>query len=171
MREEVLPYRQGIVAVFTNAQRSNEFLVGCRRSLSGQLKIWQFPQGGLDAEDYCTNPTNPHIAALYREVEEELSIESTQYTVLRQSTEFTRYNFQPNEWLKLEHADQYRGQQHIWFHCLLHDSVQIEDIALDKVKDPEFCQLKWCNLQEVLDMVAGYKLKAYQNGLKMLELL
>lgn len=171
MEEDILPYRQGIVAVFTNAKRSNEFLVGCRRSISEQLKIWQFPQGGLDAEDYSTNPTNPHIAALHREVEEELSIKPSQYTVIRQSTESTQYNFQPNEWLKPAHVKQYRGQQHIWFHCLLHDSVQIGDIALEKVKDPEFCQLKWCKIHEVLDIVADYKLKAYQNGLKMLELL
>ncbi len=89
---------------------------------------WQFPQGGVDrGEDL--------IAAMFREVEEEIGVSRALLTLVECRTGY-RYKF-PNEYLK---KGKFCGQEQTYFLCDFHG----EDTDIDVVQKPrEFRRWKW----------------------------
>ena len=111
-------YRPNVAAILRKP-KSGQILVCQRRDHSG---CWQFPQGGVDGQEDL-------IAALYREVEEEIGILPEKYTIHSCRTGY-RYKF-PNGHLK---KGLFAGQEQTYFLCDYHGKKK--EINLDNARWP-----------------------------------
>ena len=141
-----LPLRSGVGIVVLN--KDNKVFVAKR--IDNQKKFWQMPQGGVDkGEDYLT--------AAYRELEEETSIKSVD--LIKELDGIISYELH-NNLLGVIWKGKYKGQEQKWFvmRFLGHDN----EINI-KTKNPEFCEWKWINLENITDLVVDFKLHVYED--------
>ena len=141
-----LPLRSGVGIVVLN--KKNEVFVAKR--IDNQKNFWQMPQGGVDkGEDYLT--------AAYRELEEETSIKNVD--LIKELGGLISYEL-PKNLLGIIWKGKYRGQEQKWFvmRFLGHDN----EINI-KTKNPEFCEWKWINLENITDQVVDFKLHVYED--------
>ena len=141
-----LPLRNGVGIVVLN--KENKVFVAKR--IDNQKNFWQMPQGGVDkGEDYLT--------AAYRELEEETSIKSID--LIKELDGLTSYEL-PENLLGIIWKGKYRGQEQKWF--------VVRFLGLDKeinikTKNPEFCEWKWIDLENITDLVVDFKLHVYKD--------
>lgn len=122
-------YRTNVAAILRNPATGKIFL-GERLDHRGS---WQFPQGGVDrGEDL--------IAALHREIAEEIGIAKDCYSIVACNTDY-RYKF-PKGKLK---KGKYCGQTQTYFLCDFHGTDA--DINL-KVHVQEFSRYIWIDPSE-----------------------
>ena len=139
-----LPLRtgDGIVVLY----KDNKVFVAKR--IDNQKKFWQMPQGGVDkGENY--------LAAAYRELEEETSIINVD--LVKELDGLISYEL-PENLLGVIWKGKYRGQEQKWFvmRFLGNDAeINIE------TKQPEFCEWKWIDLENITDLVVDFKLHIY----------
>ena len=116
-------YRTNVAAILRRSD--GKILVAERMNFK---HAWQFPQGGVDkGEDL--------IAAMYREVEEEVGVPRKLLKIVECRTGY-RYKF-PNEYLK---KGKFCGQEQTYFLC---DFLGDEDV-IDLTREPrEFRRWKW----------------------------
>ena len=108
------------------------------------------PQGGVDkGEDYLT--------AAYRELEEETSIKNVD--LIRELDGLVSYEL-PKSLLGVIWKGKYRGQEQKWF--VMKFLGQDSEINI-KTKNPEFCEWKWINLENITDHVVDFKLHVYES--------
>ena len=141
-----LPLRSGVGIVVLN--KKNEVFVAKR--IDNPKNFWQMPQGGVDkGEDY--------LAAAYRELEEETSIKNVD--LIKELDELISYEL-PKNLLGIIWKGKYRGQEQKWFvvRFLGHDN----EIDI-KTKNPEFCEWKWIDLENITDLVVDFKLHVYED--------
>ena len=141
-----LPLRSGVGVVVLN--KNNKVFVAKR--IDNQKNFWQMPQGGVDKdEDY--------LNAAYRELEEETSIKNID--LIKELDGLISYEL-PENLLGIIWKGKYRGQEQKWFvvRFLGHDS----EINI-KTKNPEFCEWKWIDLENITDLVVDFKLHVYEN--------
>ena len=141
-----LPLRSGVGIVVLN--KYNKVFVAKR--IDNQKKFWQMPQGGVDkGEDYLT--------AAYRELEEETSIKNVD--LIKELNGLISYEL-PENLLGVLWKGKYRGQEQKWFvmRFLGHDN----EINI-KTKNPEFCEWKWIDLENITDLVVDFKLHVYED--------
>ena len=148
------PYRQGIMAVFTDSQRERVLLCKRKRSSKKKKAEWQFPQGGIE-----TTLNELPKEALYREVSEELG--NNQFRVVQQATDFVRYDFPQGRNVNLR----YRGQEHVWFLCEYRAEMGPE---LHRAVDDDFEECEWVDPQQAVERVTPWKRPAYIVGLQQL---
>lgn len=117
-------YRPNVAAILRRPE-DGKILVAERSDFKGS---WQFPQGGVDSGEDL-------IAALFREVEEEIGVSPELYRILECRTEY-RYKF-PNGRLK---KGKWCGQVQTYFLCEYLGTD--EDIDLN-AHIPEFVRFKW----------------------------
>ena len=140
-----LPLRNGVGIVVLN--KDNKVFVAKR--IDNQKNFWQMPQGGVDeGEDYLT--------AAYRELEEETSIKNVDF--IKELDGLISYEL-PKNLLGVIWKGKYRGQEQKWF--------VVRFLGLDseiniKTKNPEFCEWKWVNLENITDLVVDFKLHLYE---------
>ena len=139
-----LPLRSGVGIVVLN--KDNKVFVAKR--IDNQKKFWQMPQGGVDkSENY--------LAAAYRELEEETSIINVD--LVKELDGLISYEL-PENLLGVIWKGKYRGQEQKWFvmRFLGNDAeINIE------TKQPEFCEWKWIDLENITDLVVDFKLHIY----------
>ena len=139
-----LPLRIGVGIVVLN--KDDEVFVAKR--IDNKKNFWQMPQGGVDdGEDYLT--------AAYRELEEETSIKNV--NLIRKLDGLIAYEL-PKNLLGVIWKGKYRGQEQKWFvmRFLGNDAeINIE------TKQPEFCEWKWIDLENITDLVVDFKLHIY----------
>ena len=139
-----LPLRSGVGIVLLN--KDNKVFVAKR--IDNQKKFWQMPQGGVDkGENY--------LAAAYRELEEETSIINVD--LVKELDGLISYEL-PENLLGVIWKGKYRGQEQKWFvmRFLGNDAeINIE------TKQPEFCEWKWIDLENITDLVVDFKLHIY----------
>ena len=141
-----LPLRSGVGIVVLN--KKNEVFVAKR--IDKQKNFWQMPQGGVDkGEDYLT--------AAYRELEEETSIKNVD--LIKELDGLISYEL-PKDLLGVIWKGKYRGQEQKWF--VVRFLGQDSEIDI-KTKNPEFCEWKWINLENITDLVVDFKLHVYEN--------
>ena len=141
-----LPLRSGVGIVVLN--KDNKIFVAKR--IDNQKDFWQMPQGGVDeGEDYLT--------AAYRELEEETSIKEVE--LIKEIDELTTYEL-PKNLLGIIWKGKYRGQEQKWF--LMRFLGKDSDINI-KTKNPEFCEWKWINIDNLADQVVDFKLHIYES--------
>ena len=141
-----LPLRSGVGIVVLN--KDNKVFVAKR--IDNQKKFWQMPQGGVDkGENY--------LAAAYRELEEETSIINVD--LVKELDGLISYEL-PENLLGVIWKGKYRGQEQKWFvmRFLGNDAeINIE------TKQPEFCEWKWIDLENITDLVVDFKLHVYKD--------
>ena len=141
-----LPLRSGVGIVVLN--KKDEVFVAKR--IDNQKNFWQMPQGGVDkGEDYLT--------AAYRELEEETSIKNVD--LIKELDGLISYKL-PKDLLGIIWKGKYRGQEQKWF--VMRFLGQDSEIDI-KTKNPEFCEWKWIDLENITDLVVDFKLHVYEN--------
>ena len=139
-----LPLRSGVGIVVLN--KDNKVFVAKR--IDNQKNFWQMPQGGVDkGEDYLT--------AAYRELEEETSIKNVD--LIKELDGLTSYDL-PKSLLGIIWKGKYRGQEQKWF--VMRFLGQDSEINI-KTKNPEFCEWKWIDLENITNLVVDFKHHVY----------
>ena len=141
-----LPLRSGVGIVVLN--KDNKIFVAKR--IDNQKNFWQMPQGGVDeGESYLT--------AAYRELEEETSI--IEVELVKELDGLIAYEL-PKSLLGVIWKGRYRGQEQKWF--VMRFLGKDNDINI-KTKNPEFCEWKWIELDNLTDNVVDFKLHVYES--------
>tara|TARA_B100000767_G_scaffold252479_1_gene256272 strand:+ start:178 stop:654 length:477 start_codon:yes stop_codon:yes gene_type:complete len=141
-----LPLRSGVGIVVLN--KKNQVFVAKR--IDNNKNFWQMPQGGVDkGEDY--------LNAAYRELEEETSIKNVD--LIKELDGLISYDL-PKNLLGIIWKGKYRGQEQKWF--VLRFLGEDNEINI-KTKNPEFCEWKWINLENITDLVVDFKLHVYED--------
>ena len=141
-----LPLRSGVGIVVLN--KKNEVFVAKR--IDNQKNFWQMPQGGVDkGESYLT--------AAYRELEEETSINNVE--LIKELDGLISYLL-PENLLGIIWKGKYKGQEQKWF--VVRFLGQDSEINI-KTKNPEFCEWKWIDLENITDLVVDFKLHVYED--------
>jgi len=147
-----LPLRSGVGIVILN--KKNEVFVAKR--IDNKKNFWQMPQGGVDeGEDY--------LVAAYRELEEETSIKNVE--LIKELDGLISYDL-PENLLGIIWKGKYRGQEQKWFVVRFLGNDNEIDI---KTKNPEFCEWKWIDLENITDLVVDFKLHVYEDVKKKLK--
>jgi putative (di)nucleoside polyphosphate hydrolase len=148
-------YRPNVGIVLANQR--NEVFWGKRV----HQHAWQFPQGGIK---HGETP----IQAMYRELEEEIGLQSAHVRVLGRTREWLRYQV-PEKWSR--HAREgsadargaYRGQKQIWF--LLRMVGRDCDVRLRASGHPEFDAWRWHDYWVPVEAVIEFKREVYRQAL------
>ena len=141
-----LPLRSGVGIVVLN--KNNKVFVAKR--IDNKKNFWQMPQGGVDkGEDYLT--------AAYRELEEETSIKNVNF--VKELDGLISYEL-PKNLLGIIWKGKYKGQKQKWF--VMKFLGPDSEINI-KTKNPEFCEWKWIELENITDQVVDFKLHVYED--------
>ena len=160
-------YRLCAAAAVFNSQK--EILVGERSTIAG---AWQCPQGGVDAAwEENGHPEETVVQAATRELYEEMGLVLGQHVVLlspdkEDLSHGIRYETSgTSNWLT---RAGFSGQQLQWvlFRCMdgrgdAHPSVMC-DVSGQKGESPEFSQVAWRPLSQVLDEMWPAKRGPYE---------
>ncbi len=140
-------YRPNVAAIMMNP--SGKILVAERIQIPDS---WQFPQGGVDKGE---TPRE----ALLREVEEELGLPSSSYSILEERGGY-RYQFPEG----LKRWKKYCGQEQTYFLCkFTGDDSQINI----ETAHPEFSAWKWIDPSDFdLGWVVDFKRDVYVQVLR-----
>ena len=141
-----LPLRSGVGIVVLN--KNNKIFVAQR--IDNQKNFWQMPQGGVEKDEN-------YLAAAYRELEEETSIKNVD--LIKELGGLISYEL-PKNLLGVIWKGKYRGQEQKWF--VMRFLGQDDEINI-KTKNPEFCEWKWADLENITDLVIDFKLHVYEN--------
>jgi len=118
-------------------------------------KAWQFPQGGV-------NPGESAEQALYRELYEEVGLESTDVKIIQRSKKWLRYNIPPQ--MQRKHSKPLCvGQKQKWFFLQL--TGNIDKVRFDATGNPEFDGWEWVNYWYPIESVVSFKRNVYRNAL------
>ncbi|MCA3068901.1 MAG: RNA pyrophosphohydrolase [Rhodocyclaceae bacterium] len=116
---------------------------------------WQFPQGGMKRGE---TPEQ----AMYRELEEEVGLQSCHVRILGRTREWLRYDV-PEQWTRRDSRGLYRGQKQIWF--LLRLTGRDCDVRLRANERPEFDAWRWSDYWIPVESVVEFKREVYHNAL------
>lgn len=145
-----LPYRPNVGAVLFN--RAGFVLVARRADLpniEGAPGGWQFPQGGIDADE------DPRKAVL-RELAEEIGTDRAE--IIGEHPEWLTYDLPP-ALLGRALGGRFRGQRQRWF--ALRFTGTDSDIRLDADPHPEFDAWRWARLAETPTLGPDFKRAIY----------
>ncbi len=119
---------------------------------------WQFPQGGIK---FGESPEQ----AMYRELYEEIGLQSEHVRILARTREWLRYEV-PEQWIRREMRGNYRGQKQIWY--LLRLVGRDCDVCLRRTDKPEFDAWRWHEYWIPLESVIEFKRVVYERALQEL---
>ncbi len=140
-------YRPCVGMMVLNAD--NQVFVGKR--IDSISESWQMPQGGIDEGE------QPLEAAM-RELSEEMGTNNV--TLLAQTQSWLHYDL-PAELVPIFWNGRYLGQRQKWFLMRLNDDAIINL----QTADPEFCEYKWVQPQELPILAVSFKQQLYSDVL------
>ena len=117
---------------------------------------WQFPQGGIDTGE---SPED----ALYRELYEEVGLESSDVKLLCQSKRWLRYHI-PEPMRRKRSAPVCVGQKQKWY--LLQLTASTDKIRFDAAGSPEFDGWEWVNYWYPVRSIVSFKKNVYRRALQ-----
>jgi len=120
---------------------------------------WQFPQGGVDANE---NPTD----AMYRELWEETGLKAEHVTLIKETETWYRYKI-PKRMIRRHTSPVCIGQKQKWFLLQLQSNESSVDLAA--TKKPEFDDWKWVDYWLPCQQVVSFKRRAYHCALNELQ--
>lgn len=119
---------------------------------------WQFPQGGIQANETVEE-------ALFRELYEELGLESTDVEILGSTRSWLHY-WLPQHLLRRHIQPLCIGQKQKWF--LLRMLSTEEKVKFDLTNSPEFDRWRWVHYWYPLKQVIAFKRHVYRRALEEL---
>ena len=145
---EQLPYRPNVGIMLINRAG----LVFVAQRLEHYSEAWQMPQGGIDPRE------DARVAAL-RELKEETGVSEQKVQILAETQGWIPYEL-PADLIPQLWGGKYRGQEQKWF--VMRFLGQDSEIDI-KTKNPEFCDWKWINLENITNQVVDFKLHVYED--------
>ena len=142
-----LPYRPNVGAALFN--REGLVLVARRADLRSGARVWQLPQGGIDANE-------APAAAVLRELREEIGTDKAE--IIGEHPDWLSYDL-PAHLLGRSLGGRYRGQRQRWF--ALRFTGSDDEIRLDLDTHPEFDAWKWLELAALPRQEVGFKQTIY----------
>lgn len=142
-------YRPNVGIILTNAE---DQVFWARRS---RCDGWQFPQGGIQREETAEE-------ALFRELYEEVGLQSSQVEVRGRTRDWLRYDL-PRALRRSTGPRRFRGQKQVWF--LLRLKGCDRDVRLDLSAAPEFDAWQWVEYWTPLDSIVPFKREVYRLAL------
>lgn len=135
-------------------------LVNSRRQLFLAKRVgkdaWQFPQGGMMEEE---SPEE----AMFRELKEEIGLNSEDVTVLASTRRWLRYRL-PKRLIRYHSKPLCVGQKQKWF--LLRLTNNDAKIDLSITESPEFDSWAWVSYWYPLSQVVAFKRRVYNMAMK-----
>jgi putative (di)nucleoside polyphosphate hydrolase len=119
---------------------------------------WQFPQGGIQSDE---SPRE----ALFRELREEIGLESRHVEILGCTRDWLRYDL-PKRFIRHGAQPVCIGQKQVWY--LLKMLGTDDDVKLDVGEKPEFDGWRWVDYWYPIDKVVSFKQEVYRNALEEL---
>jgi putative (di)nucleoside polyphosphate hydrolase len=138
-------YRRGVGIMLFN--RGGAVFVAKRKDTPGEA--WQMPQGGIDANE------EPRAAAL-RELAEEIGTANAE--IVAETRNWLLYDL-PDDLVGKVWEGRYRGQAQKWFAARFLGTDAEIDLA--KHHDPEFSEWKWAPLEQLPELIVGFKRDLY----------
>lgn len=120
---------------------------------------WQFPQGGLNESETLEE-------ALFRELSEEVGLNSEHVEIIGCTKDWLRYRL-PENFMRHNSMPLCIGQKQIWY--LLRLTADDQSICLNKSSHPEFDSWKWVDYWYPLKEVIAFKRKVYERALEELK--
>lgn len=118
-------------------------------------KGWQFPQGGmLQGED--------PVAAMYRELQEEVGLVESDVEVLGTTSDWIRYRL-PKKFVRHGSKPLCIGQKQRWFILRLKSTE--DRLRLDQSDTPEFDRWRWVDFWRPVTEVIYFKRRVYARAL------
>lgn len=133
---------------------SGDVFLGGRRDGRG----WQFPQGGVRQDESAEQ-------ALYRELREEIGLESEDVEVLAATRSWLRYRL-PRRYVRRRSKPLCIGQKQRWF--LLRMLGSEERLRFDLTTQPEFDSWRWVDYWSPVREVIYFKRNVYARALEEL---
>jgi putative (di)nucleoside polyphosphate hydrolase len=146
-------YRANVGIVLCN--QDNQVLWAHR--LGHDDKAWQFPQGGIHEQE------SP-VEAMYRELSEEVGLDSDQVELLGQTQDWLTYQFDHTK--VTSRGDRYIGQKQKWF--LLRLLADESNICLTNSHPQEFDAWRWVDYDYPALHIVAFKKQVYQQALSLL---
>ncbi len=138
-------YRANVGIIIAN--RQNQLLWARRIGQRG----WQFPQGGI-------RPDEEPLAAMYRELREEVGLDPDDVRVLASTRDWCRYTL-PERYQRKNSEPLCIGQKQRWFMLrLLADDARIR---FDRNEEPEFDHWEWVDAEVPARSVIYFKRDVY----------
>lgn len=145
-------YRPNVGIILTN--RGGQ-LLWARRI---RQNAWQFPQGGIRARE---TPEQ----AMFRELEEEIGLESQHVDILGATRGWLRYRL-PERFIRRHQEPVCIGQKQVWFMLKLVGEERF--VRLDLSDKPEFDNWRWVDYWHPLSEVVPFKRTVYKKALNEL---
>ena len=142
-------FRANVGIILCNTRRA--LLMGGRVGQDG----WQFPQGGMQAGE-------TPLAAMYRELREEVGLEPDHVEVLGATTDWLRYRL-PEQFVRRRSLPVCIGQKQRWF--LLRLAADEAALRFDASGTPEFDRLRWVDFWDPVREVIWFKRPVYVRAL------
>jgi putative (di)nucleoside polyphosphate hydrolase len=142
-------FRSNVAIVISNGQGK---LFWAKRL--GQ-NAWQFPQGGLDKGESVEE-------ALYRELYEEVGLESGDVKIIQRTKKWLRYHI-PAQMQRKHSKPLCIGQKQKWFYLEL--TGETSKVRFDTTGTPEFDGWEWVNYWYPINSVVSFKRSVYRNAL------
>jgi putative (di)nucleoside polyphosphate hydrolase len=137
-----LRYRPNVAAIIK--RKDGKIFIGERSNVTG---AWQFPQGGV-------KKTETGREALFRELEEELSLTPMHYRIAESKGPY-RYIFPPGRT-----KEGFDGQEQTYFLVEFAGGDSNIDVS---TQEPEFVQVRWIEPREFqIDWVPRFKQAVYR---------
>ena len=146
-------YRANVGVII--ADGSGDVLWGKRVA---QDDSWQFPQGGIDPGESARD-------ALYRELYEEVGLESHQFSLVAETQGWLRYQI-PEHLIRKWQKPRCIGQKQKWF--LIHLNCSLDALRFDCGEQPEFSCCRWVSYWYPVTQVVEFKRDVYRRALKEL---
>ncbi len=118
---------------------------------------WQFPQGGIKQGESAEQ-------ALFRELNEEVGLSSTDVEILACTKGWLRYRL-PRR-LRRSRRTNFVGQKQKWF--LLRMMAADSAVTFDASDDPEFDHWAWVSFWYPLGQVVDFKQEVYRRAMREL---
>ena len=150
-----LPYRPCVGIMVLNEEGRvwvGKRLVAAKHELTGAVKLWQMPQGGIDEGE-------APLPAAKRELYEETGMRSVE--LLAETQGWIDYDLPP-ELVGVALKGRYKGQRQKWFAFrLTGPESEIEIAPPPGGHEAEFEEWSWKTMDEVLDLVVPFKRPVY----------